>query len=138
MKSFIFLSILFFSTLNLTIQDNTPAGNTSEETPEAVVNRQLEAYNARDIEWFISTYSEDIEIYDINGKLTMKGHDALRQGYADFFKNTPNLHCHIENRITINNKVIDKENVTAGERTFDAVAIYEVSEGKIIKVTFVR
>ena len=68
----------------------------------------------------------------------MKGHDALRKGYADFFKNTPNLHCNIENRITINNKVIDKENVTAGERTFDAVAIYEVSEGKIIKVMFVK
>ena len=83
--------------------------DTSAETPETIVNLQLEAYNSRDIDKFIATYSEDIEIYDAAGKLTMKGHKQLREGYEGFFKNTPNLHCHIENRIVINNKVIDKE-----------------------------
>ena len=111
---------------------------TSTETPETVVNLQLEAYNSRDIDKFIATYSEDIEIYDAKGKMTMKGHQQLREGYEGFFKNTPNLHCHIENRIVINNKVIDKERVTANERIIEAVAIYEVANGKIVKVTFVN
>jgi len=107
------------------------------ETPVAVVNRQLEAYNSRDIDLFVATYSEDIEIYK-NGELLMKGHEQLRNRYAAMFKNTPNLHCRIENRILINNKVIDKENVTANDRTLEAVAIYEVTNGKIQKVTFVE
>ena len=110
----------------------------STETPETIVNKQLEAYNSRDIDQFIATYSENTEIYDATGKLTMKGHEQLRKGYEGFFKNTPNLHCHIENRIVINNKVIDKERVTANERIIEAVAIYEVTDGKIVKVTFVN
>ena len=108
------------------------------ETAEDVVNRQLDAYNARDIDKFVDTYSEDIEIYDLYGKMTMKGHTQLRERYTNLFINTPNLNCRIENRIKINNKIIDKENVVMNERIVEAVAIYEVIDGKITKVTFVR
>ena len=66
----------------------------------------------------------------------MKGHDQMRKEYADFFKNVANLYCEIENRIVINNKVIDKERVRAGRETIHGVAIYEVEAGKIKKVTF--
>ncbi|MBF0650811.1 nuclear transport factor 2 family protein [Dysgonomonas sp. GY75] len=53
-------------------------------SPEAVVERQLAAYNARDIDAFIATYSQDIEIYNSKGALIMQGHAGLRrllQGY---------------------------------------------------------
>ena len=112
--------------------------NTSKDEVEAIVNLQLEAYNARDIDRFVATYSEDIEIYNWKWELTVKGHKQLRERYADFFKNTPNLHCHIENRIVYGNKVVDKERVIAGERIIEAVAIYEVANGKIKKVTFLN
>ena len=109
------------------------------KTPEVIiVDLQLDAYNSRDIDRFVATFSEDIELYDETGKLTTKGHQQLRERYEGFFNNTPNLHCHIENRIIINNKVIDKERVTANERIIEAVAIYEVTGGKIVKVTFVK
>ena len=107
-------------------------------TPEQIVNIQLEAYNARDINAFLATYSDDIEIYDNAGKMTMKGHDDLRRSYSKLFDNTPNLNCRIENRIIINNKVIDKENVIANDRVLEAVAIYDVENGKITKVRFVK
>ena len=35
-------------------------------------------------------------------------------------------------------KIIDQEKVRAGDRTIDAVAIYEVENGKIRRVTFVQ
>ena len=111
--------------------------NNNTETAEDVVNRQLDAYNARDIDKFVATYSEDIEIYNSKGEMTMKGHEQLRKRYDTMFKNTPNLHCRIVNRIKINNKVIDNENVNMNERVVEAVAIYEVVDGKIKKVTFV-
>jgi hypothetical protein len=106
-------------------------------SPEAVVERQLAAYNARDIDAFIATYSQDIEIYNSQGILTMQGHAGLRAGYENFFKKTPDLHCLIENRIVINNKVIDKEKVTAGERIIHAVAVYDVTGDKITRVRFI-
>lgn len=44
----------------------------------------------------------------------------------------------IENRIVINNKVIDKEKVRFNDTTINAVAIYEVSNGQITKVNFIE
>jgi hypothetical protein len=106
------------------------------ESPEAIVQRQINAYNARNIDQFIATYSEDIEIYDATGKLLMKGHKQMREEYEGFFKNAENLYCQIENRIVFNNKVIDKEKVRVGKDTIHAVAIYEVEGGEIKKVIF--
>ena len=119
-------------------QSNTATDIPQEQTPEAVVNIQIEAYNSRDMDAFLATYSEDIKIYDETGKLTMNGHEDMRKAYSRLFDNTPNLNCRIENRIIINNKVIDKENVIANDRTLEAVAIYKVENGKITEVRFVK
>jgi len=109
-----------------------------KESPEAIVQRQLNAYNARNIDAFIDTYSEDVELYDFPNTLTVKGKEKMKQRYEGFFKNVPNLYCEIEKRIVIGNKIIDHEKVRAGTRTLSAVAVYEVENGKIKKVTFIK
>ncbi len=109
-----------------------------EETPEQIVQRQVNAYNARDIDAFVDTYSPEVEIYNEQGEMTMKGHDKMREVYAPMFERVTNLYCEIQNRIVINNKVIDKEKVRFNDRFLNAVAMYEVTNGKISKVTFVR
>ena len=78
------------------------------ESPEAIVQRQLNAYNARNVDAFMDTYADDIELYDFPGKLSSKGKEEMRKDYADFFKNVNNLYCEIENRIVIGNKIVDK------------------------------
>lgn len=108
-----------------------------KDSPEAVVQRQLNAYNARDIKAFMDTYHDDIELYNFPAVLTGKGMASIK-AYESFFTNTPNLYCEIEKRIVIGNKVIDHEKVRAGNNTFSAVAVYEVEKGKIKKVTFIR
>ncbi|MBL7723927.1 MAG: amidohydrolase family protein [Chitinophagaceae bacterium] len=109
-----------------------------KESPEAIVQRQLNAYNARDIDAFMDTYSDDVELYNFPNTLTEKGKVAMRKGYEGFFKNVTNLYCEIEKRIVIGNKIIDHEKVRAGTQTLRAVAIYEVENGKIKKVTFIQ
>jgi hypothetical protein len=52
------------------------------------------------------------------------------------FKKLAYLHCEIVNRIKLNNTIIDHERVKFNEKVVDAVAIYEVKDGKIVKVTF--
>ncbi len=105
---------------------------------EEIVKQQLDAYNSRDIEAFLATYSEDIKLYEYPNKLTEEGQDALRNSYEAFFERTPDLNCEIKNRIVIGNKVIDQEYLTMNGNNFDAVLIYEVASGKISKVTVVK
>ena len=105
---------------------------------ETVVQKQLDAYNERDIEAFLKTYSEDVAVYNFPNNLRYEGKAKMRQGYSGFFASTPDLNCEIKNRIVIGNKVIDEEYLTVNSNNFSAVAIYEVADGEISKVTFVR
>ncbi|MGW9686679.1 nuclear transport factor 2 family protein [Flagellimonas sp. 2504JD1-5] len=105
---------------------------------EAVVQSQLEAYNARDIDAFMATYSDNIELFNFPYKLFQKGASKMKVSYEAFFESTPDLHCEIKNRIVIGNKVIDEEFVTVNGSNFRAVAIYEVKNGEISKVIFIK
>jgi len=62
-------------------------------TPEQVVQKQLEAYNQRDITQFMSVIDSSITFYDFaEGTQTIKGAEACEQFYAALFKASPNLH----------------------------------------------
>lgn len=110
----------------------------AEASAEIPVQAQLEAYNARDIDKFLEPYAEDVEVYDYPDQLRYVGKETMRKNYDSFFRSTPDLYCELKNRIMIGDKVIDEESVTANGRIFHAVAIYEIKNGKITKVMFVR
>jgi len=110
----------------------------AEDSSAKIVQKQLDAYNARDIDAFMDTYSDDIKLYNFPNQLTNQGKSGMEAQYRDFFESTPDLHCEIKNRIVIGNKVIDEEYVTVNGQQISAVAIYEVENGKIVKVTFLR
>jgi len=107
-----------------------------DDTAEAIVQKQLEAYNKRDIDAFADTYADDIRIYNFPARLSSEGIGALRDGYAGFFKETEDLNCVIKNRIVLGNIIIDEEYITMNGNNISAIAIYEVANGKIFKVTF--
>ena len=109
-----------------------------KETPLALVQRQLNAYNARNIEAFLEPYAEDVEVYTFPDKLQYKGKEEMRKQYA-FFKNLPDLHCEITERIIQGNTIIDKESVTGvGSKPALATAIYQVENDKIKRVYFIQ
>ncbi|MEL6918988.1 MAG: nuclear transport factor 2 family protein, partial [Bacteroidota bacterium] len=110
----------------------------AEVSPEIIVQKQLDAYNKRDIEAFLDTYTDDVKVFNFPEELRYTGKKKMRENYAPFFESTPDLNCEIKNRISIGNKVIDEEYLTINGNNFSAVAIYEVENGKIAKVTFVR
>ncbi|NNK76718.1 MAG: SnoaL-like domain-containing protein, partial [Maribacter sp.] len=112
--------------------------DTTAENPEPIVQKQLDAYNDRNMEAFLSTYSDDVKVFDFPDKPRFEGKDQMRERYQSFFTDTPDLHCQIKTRMVIANKVIDEEFITANGNNFSAVAIYEVENGKIVKVTFLR
>lgn len=118
--------------------DNASKESTEISDIEAIIQRNLDAYNAKDIDAFMSDYSEDVKLYAYPNQLQTEGKDTMRKSYQSWFERAVGLNATIKKRIVIGNKVIDEEEVTANGQTFHAVAIYEVNEGKITKVTFIQ
>jgi hypothetical protein len=110
-------------------------------TPDQLAQLQLDAYNARDIERFVSYFAPGVEIFDQpTGERTLHGREAMRERYSGFFATNIALHCALLNRITEGNFAIDHEHVTglADGREMHAVAIYETNGEHIVKVWFIR
>jgi len=107
-----------------------------QNSPEYLVQQQLNAYNAHDLEAFLEPYAEDVELYEFPGKLLMKGKDNMRKDY-EFITKVPKLYCKIQKRIIQGNMVIDHEEVSGfGPKPLYAVAIYVIEFGRISKVYF--
>jgi len=106
-------------------------------TPTELIERQLEAYNARDLEAFCATYSPAIRIFRMPAtEPAIVGMEKLREVYKARFSSA-GLHADIVNRIVIGNKVIDHERVVGIEKNpVEAVAVYEVADGLIQTVWF--
>ncbi len=109
-----------------------------KDKPEDLAQRQLNAYNFRNIDAFLEPYADDVEVYSFPDQLQFKGKEAMRKGYAQMFENTPNLHCELVSRIVQGNTVIDQERVQMGNRVLEAIAIYHIENGKIKKVYFMQ
>ncbi|MES2864023.1 MAG: amidohydrolase family protein [Bacteroidota bacterium] len=109
-----------------------------EETPAALAQRQLNAYNFRNIDAFLEPYADDVEVYTFPDKLRYKGKENMRKTYTELFKTVPNLHCELLGRIIQGNVVMDKERVKFDDIISEAIAIYHIENNKIKKVYFVK
>ena len=104
-------------------------------TPLTLVQQQLNAYNARDVDAFIAAYADDAELYQFPDKLIGKGKDAMRKAYSAIFSSSPNLHCEIKERIIQGNTIIDKEAISGiGKNKVEGTSIYQIENNKIKKV----
>jgi hypothetical protein len=103
-----------------------------------IVQKQLDAYNAKDLDAFMAIYTEDIKLYNYPNELLSEGKDQMRKDYISWFQRAPDLKASVKKRIVIGNKVIDEEQVTANGKIFNTVAIYELENGRIRRVTFIK
>ena len=106
-------------------------------SPLKIVDRQLQAYNQGNIDAFVSTYAKDIKVYSFGSGIMISGERDLRENYSDLFKNG-GVHCIIEKRMTMGNVVIDYEVISGGAVTARALAVYEVEEGLINRVSLLQ
>lgn len=108
-------------------------------TAEQVVQRQLDAYNARDLDAWLSAYAPDAEQYELHGALLAAGHEQMRTRMMARFTE-PNLHARLLSRLVMGQIVIDHELVTRtfpeGPGTVEMLCIYEVSGNAIQKASF--
>lgn len=108
-------------------------------TPETLVQQQLNAYNARNMEAFLAPYSDSVELFEFPSIPYSKGKDEMRKAYTGMFDQVKELHCQVTERIVEGNTVIDHEYVTGfGGQTLKAIAVYKIEKGKIQKVYFIQ
>jgi hypothetical protein len=105
---------------------------------EIPVQRQLEAYNAHDLERFVAQYTDDVRVYRLpETDPVLSGKTAFAAHYAANRFNLPTLHAHVVNRIVSGNKVVDHERITGLEdQAVEAIAVYEVIDDRIRTVWF--
>lgn len=105
-------------------------------TPTEIVQRQLDAYNARDLEALLDVYAENAQLFEHPDKQLAAGRPALRARFAARLTE-PNLHAALIQRSVCGSFVIDHEIVTRtfpeGPGRIELVMIYEVSGAAILR-----
>jgi hypothetical protein len=128
-----------FAMIGILLVGSIRLGATWGATPEEIVQEQVEAYNARDLQRFVGLYSEDAAIRKLlTGELVGQGAVYFRQRYSERFQSSPDLHATIHDRIALGKFVLDHEEVvqTRSEPTVSALAVYRVGQSKIDDVWF--
>ena len=109
------------------------------KTPLQVVQAQLDAYNAKDIDALLQTYASDAEQYTLHGALLARGQEQMRERFLVRFAE-PDLHARLLNRTVMANVVVDYELITRnfpeGVGTVEMICVYEVAEERIRKASF--
>jgi ribosomal protein S18 acetylase RimI-like enzyme len=105
-----------------------------------VIEANLAAYNARDIDGFMRWFAGEVEVIDQKtGAVVMRGLAEVRRFYAVLFETSPALHSHVLQRVAVGGFVVDQEHVT-GRAGGDVLILitYDVRDGRIRRVWFVR
>ena len=112
----------------------------------ATAESMIAAYNAQDVDLYVSHMTDDACEANYRGAVVREGKEGTRSGLAAAFARWPHNHAEIEERQVIGDYVIFCEHVTRGPATdgsalvepFDVVAIYSFEGGKCSRVEFVR
>jgi hypothetical protein len=101
-----------------------------------IVQKQLDAYNARDIDTFMAMWSDDAQLFAHPATLLANGAAEIRERHLARFAEA-NLFGKLICRMEVGDMVVDREVVTRsfpeGPGRVDVIMIYQVSGNKICK-----
>ena len=104
--------------------------------------RQLEAYNAADLEAFCACYHEDVVVFD-GGQESLRGLTAFRERYRGMFE-AWTFGASVDQRLSCGPHAVDQEtwwriDPESGERSEGEVLVrYTERDGRIGTVQFLR
>ena len=99
----------------------------------AAVQRQLEAYNARDLGRFLAEFADDVRVYrPPAAEPAISGKSAFAAFYATERFNRPALRAEVLSRMVLGNSVVDHERITGvRDEPFEVIVAYRVVDGRI-------
>lgn len=129
MKNIIAISFMLISA-SLFAQENP--------SPLSVVNSRMDAYNRHDLNSFLKNYAEDIQVFTYpNIPLGSQGKSHLKSIFEPMFKEAK-VSVKVVHQIVQGRYVINHEIVSYGGNEKKYVSIYEVENGLIKTVQFIR
>jgi hypothetical protein len=112
----------------------------NSQDPVQVVQAQVVAYNAHNIDAFAACYADDVTITDLSGKdPVVHGIPALKTTYSFLARVPKAFHVDIVQRSSSGPIVVDHERLIGlppEKGQPEAFAVYEVRNGKIQNVWF--
>ena len=125
-----------------------PDGNklalTIAPDPSVPVDHQIYAFNSKDLESYMKAFSDSVESYDFSIPDTplCSGKKILKKGTDIDFLTRGDARYEIIHRAVVGNKVVDHVNLvftsTNGSAYQNYVAIYEVENGLISRITYIN
>jgi uncharacterized protein (TIGR02246 family) len=112
---------------------------TSEDSA-ALIDRLVVAYNAHDARGFADLFTADAIHGLLRSDSPQVGREAIYERYVDVFAQFPQNHTEVTHRVVVGNFVVDHERVRRSPEIepFDVVAVYELRNGEIAQLDFVR
>jgi hypothetical protein len=110
-------------------------------TPAEVAQRQLDTFNAHDLDAFLASFTDDVVIRDLlDGSLILEGIAGFRDRYEAVFRDRPQVRADVVARIVIGDIVVDRERLTDGDEhpPEDALAIYEIAGNQVRRMWFIE
>ena len=101
------------------------------------VERQVEAYNAHDIDGFLACFTDNVVVTGPDGSVQMAGQAEMRAQYEGMFEKK-DLHAEIVNRIRAGNWVVDQERVTRPGMSMEVLVAYEIAGPDIVRMIILR
>jgi uncharacterized protein (TIGR02246 family) len=104
----------------------------------SVMERQVAAYNQRNLEAFVALFADDATLYAYPDEVLLQGKTALRAAYGKLFAEAHSLRAVVHERIIQGRYAIDQETTMGmpGKPDATGVAIYEINNGLITRVWF--
>jgi hypothetical protein len=111
-------------------------------SPAATVQRQIDRFNAHDLEGYLALFAEDLEVAELPASDWGTRNKAwLRGVYAERFRTNPDLRASTEAQLVSGTFVIETERIRGrvGQAgPLDVVVVYQVKEGKIVRMWELR
>ncbi len=121
----------------LSSSGGSSVGAQPDATPIEIVNQRMTAYNSHAIEPFMELYADNVEIFTYPDRSLGKGKKHVRKIFEPMFSEGE-VHVEIHEQMEKDSYVVNHETVSyAGDDT-KYVSIYEVKNGLIQSVRFVR
>ncbi|MDT0559551.1 nuclear transport factor 2 family protein [Ichthyenterobacterium sp. W332] len=109
----------------------------AQKSPLEVVNKRMKLYNQHDFDQFIKLYAKDVKVYTYPDKLLGDGIENIISIFKPKFE-TKSISVKIINQIENGSHVVNHEIVTENGLLTKYVSIYQVENGLIKSVRFVR
>ncbi|TGL86559.1 steroid delta-isomerase [Leptospira congkakensis] len=111
----------------------------NEQINLKLIDKQLTAYNNKDIDLFLQCWDQNAKIYLHPNTLLAEGIEQIKERHLIRFQE-PDLFAKLITRTQFNGKIVDQELVTRnfpeGKGNVDVLAIYEINDEKILNAWF--